>query len=444
MTLAPLASTVTRSPVPTVADELLVPTAGGLVDFAHLDHAASTPALVTVEAAVNRALRTYSSVHRGKGYASRVTSRWYESARAEVAAFVGARSHDTVIFTRSTTDSWAVLAHALPAHTSVFVFATEHHSTLLPWGEHRTVTLPIPAGVNEALGTLEAVLAADVATGTSDHRLVVLCGASNVTGEIWPIDRFVRVARRYGARVAVDAAQLAPHRRIDLAAGGIDYLALSGHKLYAPFGTGVLAGRSDWLDLAPPYLIGGGATSRVSAGGRTPRTQWAAGAARHEGGSPNVIGAIALAAACATLREHWTAVEQHEARLTVRLRRGLEAIEGVRTYSIFDQDALDRVGVVAFTVDGVDSCDVSSVLSFEHGIGVRDGKFCAHPLTDHLLADLPQATAVRASVGLATTLDHVDRLVTAVAGLAELVRRNPGGLPSPVDPLVELDAVRPW
>ncbi|MBL8929797.1 MAG: aminotransferase class V-fold PLP-dependent enzyme [Kineosporiaceae bacterium] len=434
----------TSSPVATVCDDLLVPTLNGPVDFANLDHAASTPALAAVKDAVDRTLRTYSSVHRGNGYASRVTSRWYELARAEIAAFVGARRDDSVIFTRTTTDSWALLAHALPAHTAVFVFATEHHSTLLPWGEHRTVTLPIPGCVPEALGTLEAALAADAATSGSQHRLVVLCGASNVTGEIWPIERFVRVARRYGARVAVDAAQLAPHRRIDLAEADVDYVAFSGHKLYAPFGTGVLAGRADWLDAAAPYLVGGGATSQVRPGAGAPRATWAAGAARHEGGSPNVIGAVALAAACSTLRRHWSAVERYEATLTARLREGLEAIPGVRTWSIFDRDSVDRVGVVAFTVAGLDSGDVSATLSFEHGIGVRDGKFCAHLLTDHLLAAVPQGTAVRASVGLATTTEHVERLIAAVAELAERVRRDPAGWVPPADPGAELEAPRPW
>ena len=112
--------------------------------YANLDHAASTPALETVKAAVDRALETYSSVHRGAGFASRLTSAWYEQAREEVAAFVGAREGDSVVFTRSTTDSWALLSKALPSRTTVFVFGTEHHSTLLPWGRFRTVRLPVP------------------------------------------------------------------------------------------------------------------------------------------------------------------------------------------------------------------------------------------------------------------------------------------------------------
>ena len=392
---------------------LRVPTLHGETAYANLDHAASTPALETVKAAVDRALETYSSVHRGAGFASRLTSAWYEQARAEVAAFVGAREGDAVIFTRTTTDSWALLSKALPSRTTVFVFGTEHHSTLLPWGRFRTVRLPVPQTVEDAHALLEEALT----DHPSRHRLVVVAAASNVTGEVWPIERFATLAHEHGARIAVDAAQLSAHRPIDLAAWDADYVAFSGHKTYAPYGAGVLAGRSDWLDAGNPYLLGGGATRSVTEDGTT----WATGPARHEGGSPNVIGAIALAAACSTISRHREAIEEHETRLLERLRAGLEGVAGVEVLSIFGDDS-DRVGVVAFTIDGWDSSLVSQVLSVEHGIGVRDGKFCAHLLVDELLEDPwgeRSSTAVRASIGLGSTLEGVERLVAAVATLVE-------------------------
>ncbi|MGZ4780921.1 MAG: aminotransferase class V-fold PLP-dependent enzyme [Oryzihumus sp.] len=404
------------TPLPrTVAADLGVPTLHRtVVDYANFDHAASTPALESVQAAVDAALRTYSSVHRGNGYASKVTSAWYEQAREQVASFVGAREEDLVVFTRNTTDSLNLLARALPRRTTTFVFESEHHAALLPWDERRTVRLPVPGSVADALVLLEEALA-EHARSSDGPRLVVVTGASNVTGELWPVERVTEVARRYAARVALDAAQLAPHRRINLDALDVDYVAFSGHKLYAPFGAGVLVGRADWLDAAAPYLRGGGATARVS----EREVQWSQGAARHEAGSPNVIGAIALAAACATVEAHRDAIEAHESALAQRLQSGLAVIEGVTTWSVFGEEH-DRVGVVTFTVDGVDSSLVSASLSAEHGIGVRDGKFCAHLLVDALL-DGPgaPATAVRASVGLANTLEHVDRLVSAVRRLAE-------------------------
>ncbi|GAA1874732.1 aminotransferase class V-fold PLP-dependent enzyme [Lapillicoccus jejuensis] len=400
-----------------VGADLVVPTLRGPRTYAPLDHAASTPALVAVQDAVDVALRTYSSVHRGNGWASRVTSEWYEQAREEIGRFVGARDDDTVVVTRNTTDSLNLLAHCLPVGTTVVVFETEHHAALLPWEDRPGVTvsrLAVPRTVDGALDALDRALAAV----STPYALVVVAGASNVTGEVWPLERVVDTARAHGARVALDAAQLAPHRRVDLAATGVDWVALSGHKLYAPYGAGALVGRADWLDEATPYLRGGGATARV-----TPlATTWARGAARHEAGSPNVIGAVALAAACATVERHRDAVESHEQDLLDRLRDGLGAVPGVDTWTIFGDDPqVDRVGVVAFTVDRLDSALVSAVLSAEHGIGVRDGRFCAHVLVDDLLTDpwgdVP-GTAVRASVGLAATVEHVERLVAAVAELA--------------------------
>ena len=402
---------------------LRVPTVAGEVEYANLDHAASTPALETVRAAVDRALETYASVHRGAGYASRLTSAWYEQAREEVARFVGARAGDEVVFTRTTTDAWSVLAKALPDRAVVLVFDTEHHSTLLPWGRSRTVRLPVPRTVDDAVELLEEALAEH----PSRHRLVVVTAASNVTGEVWPVARLAGVAHAHGARIAVDAAQLSAHRPIDLAAWDADWVAFSGHKTYAPFGTGVLTGRADWLDAGTPYLAGGGATRAVTEAGTT----WATGPARHEGGSPNVIGAIALAAACATISRHRDAIEAHERLLLDRLRTGLDQVPGLEVLSVFDDEGPgdhrhDRVGVVAFTLDGWDSSLVSQVLAVEHGLGVRDGKFCAHLLVDELLEDPwgeRPATAVRASIGLGTTLGGVERLVAA---LGELVGHGPG------------------
>lgn len=398
--------------LPAVVPAPLVPTCDGrTVEYANFDHGASTPALLSVRAAVERATETYSSVHRGQGWASQVSSHYYEAAREEVARFVGAREGDEVIFTRNTTDSFNLLARALPRRTQVIVFATEHHATLLPWDARRTTRLPVPLTHRDA----EALLTDALKRATSSNVLVVLSGASNVTGEYWPVERLAAIARTRGARVALDGAQLVGHRRVDLETLGVDYIAFSGHKLYAPYGAGALVGRADWLDAAPPYLAGGGATAAV-----TPlSTTWQTGPARHEGGSPNVLGAVALAAACAAIREHRGAVEAHEQRLTACLVEGLRAIAGVETFSIFGDDS-DRAPVVTFTVDGLDSSLVSAALSAEHGIGVRDGKFCAHLLVDTLLSDedAEVTTAVRVSAGLATTDEHVERLLAAVAGLA--------------------------
>ena len=392
-------------------------TSGERVDYANFDYAASAPCLAAVADAVSRALPEYASAHRGAGSLSVKTTQRYEEARATVAGFLGCRDDDAVVFTRNTTDATNLLAHVLPVGTRVVVFGSEHHATLLPWSD--AVRLPIPATSGEAVRSVHDALRELRRDGDQRPILVAVTGASNVTGELWPSAEIAVVARRHRARVFLDAAQLAPHRAVDVAALGVDYVAVSGHKLYAPFGSGVLAGRTDWLDAASPYLSGGGASRHV--GDATDDIEWATGPARHEAGTPNVIGAVALAAACRALS---TAGQDRladaEASLLKRLRDGLRRIPGLHELTAFGP-AAPRVGIVAFTVDGIDAATLAQRLSDEYGIGVRAGLFCAHPLTRRLLnqsGGTGTTAAVRASIGLGSTPEHVDRLVAAVSKIA--------------------------
>ncbi|MCD2186718.1 aminotransferase class V-fold PLP-dependent enzyme [Actinomycetospora soli] len=397
----------------TVGADLEVPLVDGRrVRYADLDAAASAPPLQAVADHVAEVLPYYASVHRGAGYTSRVCTSLLESARATVGRFVGARTDDVVVFTRNTTDAVALLARAVPG--PVLTLDLEHHATLLAW---RHTPHHVVAAGDTVRGTLDALR-----DGLRTHRpaLLAVTGASNVTGETLPLTTIVEIAHAAGARVAVDAAQLAPHRRVDLAALGADYLALSGHKLYAPYGAGVLVGRRDWLDAAPAHLAGGGAVRSVAVTDGETDTAWLPAPQRHEGGTPNLLGAVALAAACRALEPVIdSAVPAHERELAARLRAGLVDVPGVRLLECFD-DAPDQVAVVAFEVETLPAGLVAAALSAEHGIGVRDGRFCAHPLLDRLTGG---RDAVRASLGLAGTADDVDRLVVAVA---QLVARGPG------------------
>lgn len=382
------------------------------VSYANFDVAASAPCATVAAEAVTALLPYYASVHRGAGQLSQRCTWAYEEAREEIADFLGCRTDDSVIFTRNTTDALNLLAHVVPDDVTVVCFDSEHHANLLPW--RRAVRLRIPSSPAEAVAAVETALAS-----IRGRALIAVTGASNVTGELWPISDIAAVARRYDARVVIDAAQLAPHRPIDIGALGIDYVALSGHKMYAPFGAGVLAGRADWLDAASPYLHGGGATRAVGYSGTGDvAASWCTGPARHEAGTPNLLGAVALAAVCRALgtadRE---ALRVREGALLDRLRNGLAAIPGIRQLSIFDETH-PRICIVAFVVAGRESSDVSRALARDHGIGVRDGLFCAHLLTRHLLTKVgmnTSTTAIRASFGLGTTFADVDRLVEAIA-----------------------------
>ncbi|WP_327029765.1 aminotransferase class V-fold PLP-dependent enzyme [Micromonospora sp. NBC_01740] len=413
---------------PAVADPLDVLGVPGQVN---LDYAATAPCARAAADAVAELLPWYASVHRGAGALSRRCTLAYERARQAVGDFLGARAGDHVVFTRNTTDALNLLARALPAGTTVVTFGGEHHANLLPW-PRGSVRLPVPPDPAGALRALDAALGELRGPDPSGPRsaqhgppvLVAVTAASNVTGERWPVAELARVARRHGARIAVDAAQLAPHAPVDVAALDVDYLALSGHKLYAPFGAGVLVGRADWLDAAPPYLAGGGATSHV--GAATHDVRWATGPARHEAGTPNLLGAVALAAVCTALADaDRAALHDAEQALLTRLREGLAALPHVLELRMFGP-AAPRVGIVSFVVAGRDSTQVAAELAAAYDIGVRDGLFCAHPLARRLLdeaaarsgrRDLPP-TALRASIGLGSTTGHVDRLLAALAALA--------------------------
>ncbi|MCG2800023.1 MAG: aminotransferase class V-fold PLP-dependent enzyme [Cellulomonas sp.] len=396
--------------LPVIGADTLVPLIDGRqVTYANLDGAASAPALASVARRVNEVLPLYASVHRGAGYLSQVSTALYEQARAQIGRFVGARPDDVTIVVRNTTDALNLLAGVVPGR--VLVLDGEHHANLLPWvharrGAHATTVLPVQPTV---AATLEN-LAAELAVGC--YALVAVTGASNVTGEALPIPEVVALAHRWGARVVVDGAQLVPHRGFSLAETDADYVAFSGHKTYAPFGAGALVGRRDWLDTGTAYLAGGGAVRDV----RTDRTLWQAGPARHEAGSPNVLGAVALAQACDDLAGLPAgALAAHEPLLRERLLTGLATLPAVRVARLWP-DSGEPVGVVTFAVDGYDPGLVAAYLAAEHGIGVRDGRFCAHPLLAHLGLD---AGAVRASVGVGTTSQDVDRLIDGLTALLE-------------------------
>jgi selenocysteine lyase/cysteine desulfurase len=398
--------TADRGLLPVVGEELRVPLVGGAtVRYANLDQAATAPALAAVAERVTRILPYYGSVHRGAGLPSQVSTALYESARGTVARFVGARPDDAVLFTRNTTDALNLLAHCVPATAGDVVFLdSEHHANLLPWRGRAHRSVPVADTLEETLRRLRLALS------RRRTALVAVTGASNVTGELLPIDRIVAIAREAGARVVVDAAQLAPHRRFSASELGADYVVLSGHKLYAPYGAGALIGRADWLDGAAPYLAGGGAVRDVRADG----VDWADGPARHEAGTPNLLGAVAIAAACAALDALDPGeLEAHEAALRERTIAGLEAIDGVTLHRIWP-DSEGAIGVVTFSVDGSTPEHVAAYLSAEHGIGVRDGRFCAHQLVARLGA---AGGALRASFGVSSRLEDADRLVEAIAAL---------------------------
>ncbi len=293
----------------------LVPCLDGLDRPAiELDQAASTQALPAVAQRVNEFLPWYSSVHRGTGFRSRRATVAYEAARLAVLQFAGRKpdGDDVAILCRNATEAINHLAYRLRLSPSdvVVTTAVEHHANLLPWGrvaERRYVECT-PDGTF----TLDDVTAA-LDTGPAP-ALLAITAASNVTGWLPPTDAIIAAAHERGVPVSLDAAQLAPHRPLPAAA---DYLVFSGHKLYAPFGSGALVGHRSTFADGEPFLAGGGAVDLVD----LDEVVWTTPPDREEAGSPNVVGAVALHAAIDTLGAiGWDTIIEHETALGRRLR----------------------------------------------------------------------------------------------------------------------------
>jgi selenocysteine lyase/cysteine desulfurase len=263
--------------------------------------------------------------------------------------------------------------------------------------------------------------------------LVAITGASNVTGNLLPIHRLAEKAHAAGALILADCAQLAPHRKVDMRSlddpAHLDFVAISAHKMYAPFGTGALVGRRDIFERGDPDMTGGGTVEIVT----LDDVVWAGPPDREEAGSPNTVGAVALAAAIRQLESiGMDSVAQHEAMLTEYALKRLPEVPGI--YILGDGDparAATRLGVIPFGLQGISHFKVAAVLGYEFGIGVRSGCFCAHPYILHLLKLSPQeASAVRrrmlagdksdmpgltrASFGLYNSMEEVDALVEAL------------------------------
>lgn len=360
---------------------------GKLVRYVNLDNAASTPPLKSVVDGITALAPYYSSVHRGTGFKSRLCTDAYDRAHEIIAEFVGADlSMNTVIFVKNATEAINKLAHRLKSPEDHVVITTrmEHHSNDLPWRyNYRTVHVRATADGRFDEEHFDSLL--------SEHKgniaLVTVTGASNVTGYIQPIYRLAEKVHNAGAKIMIDAAQLAPHRKIDMKPdndpGHLDFIAIAGHKMYAPYGTGALIGPiSEFLD-SPPDYCGGGTVHMV-----TPdEVYWAGMPARDEAGSPNVMGAIAMAIAAETLmKKGLDNIAEHERELTAYTLEKLGAMKGITIYGETDPSkAHEKVGVIPFNLAGVDHALLAAIAGFEFGVGVRNGCFCAHPYVVELL-----------------------------------------------------------
>jgi cysteine desulfurase / selenocysteine lyase len=373
---------------------------------AYLDSGASAQRVLASIQAVDRyERRHHSNVHRGSHTLSAEATEAYEGARATVADHIGAGDRREVIFVRNATEAINLVAQAwgaanVGAGDRVLLTEMEHHSNIVPWQQlaERTGAEIEWAPIDEE-GLLD--MGAFAALLERGPKLVAVTHVSNVLGTENPLAEISRLAHAAGALVLADGAQAAPKLALDMDELGVDFYALTGHKLYGPTGIGALWGRLELLRAMPPFLGGGSMIRKVGREGTT----YADVPARFEAGTPAIAQAIGMASALRWLDAlGMEAVLEHERQVADYALERLPEVPGLRIFG--PPRGAERIGPVSFEIDGLHAHDVSEILD-RHGVAVRAGHHCAQILMDRLGVS---ATA-RASFGVYTTTEEIDRLV---------------------------------
>jgi cysteine desulfurase/selenocysteine lyase len=380
----------------------------------YLDNAATTQRPRCVVDAVERFyLHSNANVHRAVHLLSEEATALFEGARRTVRGFLNAPSERECVFVRGTTEAINLVAQSylrprVGPGDEVLVTEMEHHSNIVPWQlvceqtGARLRVLPMDDRGVLRLEELEGLL-------TDRTRLVSVVHVSNALGTVNPVESIVAAAKSRGIPVLVDAAQSVPHRPVDVRALGCDFLAFSGHKVYGPMGIGVLWGREELLEAMPPWQGGGDMIASVSFEGST----WARLPGKFEAGTPNVAGAIGLAAALDYVTGlGLDAIAAHETDLIAKARAALREVPGLR----FIGEADEAAGAVSFVLDGLHPHDVGTIVDRE-GVAIRTGHHCAEPVMHHF--GIP--ASARASFGVYNDEDDLEALTLALAKVRELL-----------------------
>jgi len=389
---------------------------GTMQRYIFLDNAASTPTFKSVLKCIEDFLPWYSGVHRGTGFKSLIATELYDHAHDIIGNFIKAdHSSNVVILVKNSTEAINKLSNRLNLSRDDVIISTimEHHSNDLPWRKHCKI-IHINVEDNGYLKLDE--LKSAIKNYKRKLKLVAVTGASNITGICNPIHDIAKWTHEAGAKIFVDAAQLAPHRAIDILPDDdpshIDFIAFSAHKMYAPFGTGVLIGPKDVFEKGNPDVVGGGVVTAVS----LDEVHWSEPPEKEEAGSPNVVGAIALAKAITILEEvGMDKIAEHETALLEYTYERLKRIPKVVLFGPTD-NLKNKVGVITFNIEGMHNALVAAIFGTEGGIGLRNGCFCAHPYVKRLLKMSPEEDKKLTAEMVAGNKSNIPGLVRASLG----------------------------
>ena len=348
---------------------------------------------------------THANVHRGVHTLSQEATDLFESSRQRIASFIGAPSDKEVIFTRGTTEAINLIAYTfglsqLKEGDEIILSGMEHHSNIVPW---QIVCGMKGAGIKVIPVLEDGTLDLDwfAKNINSKTRIVAITHVSNALGTINPVNAIIKIAHDHGVPVLLDGAQASPHLELDMKALDVDFYAFSSHKMYGPTGMGIFYGKAAWLDILPPWQGGGEMIKEVKWSGTTYNTI----PFKYEAGTPDIAGAIGLAAACDYINSMNRAeIILHENLLLEKCTEAMESLPGLRTLGT----AKDKAPVYSFTIDGLHPYDVGTLLD-QQGIAVRTGHHCTQPLMERF--SIPGT--VRASFAVYNTLEEVDKLVKA-------------------------------
>jgi len=410
---------------------------GKEVELVMLNNAATTPPFEYTLKKVTEFLSEYGTFHRGSGPFAAKTYERVKVAMQIIRNFFGLGNEHEIIFTKNTSEAINLFIRLLELNEDDVIITSEieHTSNNLPWTYNsKAQVIQVKAHSDGSLDYDD--LEEKVKLHGKNIKLIALTGASNLTGYIPDIARISKLAKQNEALLFIDAAQLAPHRPINMKDAGIDALALSAHKIYAPFGIGVLALPKKILERAP-VDPGGGSIDMLSKEG----VVWAPSATRHQTGTWNVTGIIALAASCEVISSYgWDKIISHEKNLIEQMTKELYAIPQIKTYIPREKYFKDqRIGTFVFNIEGYHHSLVSAILENEYGIETRAGTICNHRLVRNWLkvSDKEQKEIekaiqegnrlatygiVRASLGIQNSEKDIKRLVDA---LQEIVEKGP-------------------